>query len=440
MRISIFGSGYVGLVTGACLAELGNEVICCDIDEAKILKLTKGEVPFYEPGLQEVVSRNIGAGRLTFTSQAEEAIIEQEIIFIAVSTPSLQGGQADTSAVLAVAKKIGELLTNDRAVVVSKSTVPLGTNKLIKQIILEGLEKRNLKLNFAIASNPEFLRQGRAVEDFMVPDRIVVGVEEEWARNIMGTLYAPLTKNNHPIFFTDIASSEMSKYAANTFIASRISLMNELSQICEAVGADVEVVRQILGSDHRIGNKYIYPGLGYGGSCFPKDVQALANMAKNLNIDATLVNAIENVNLTQKTLFANKIAKELNPLKAKTIAIWGLSFKPNTDDMRSAPAIDIINILLQKGASIKAFDPVAMEAAKTIFGGKIQLAKDMYEALSEASALVLITEWAQFKEPDFEKIKSLLKSPIIFDGRNIYDPLRMKELGFSYTGIGRRRV
>ena len=437
MKISVFGTGYVGLVTGTCLSELGNEVTCCDIDENKITSLKNGQIPFFDPGLQEVASRNITSGRLKFTTNKEQAILGQNIIFIAVGTPPSSNGSADISAVEAVAKSIGDLLNEDNVIIVTKSTVPLGTSLLVKNIINEGLKNRSKHFIFDVVSNPEFLRQGRAVEDFMVPDRIVVGTNETWVKPIIENLYAPLTKNGHPIFFTDLASSEMSKYAANTFIASRISLMNELSQICEAVGANIETVREILGSDHRIGNKYIYPGVGYGGSCFPKDVQALAAIAKGLNLDATLVNAIESVNASQKIRFAQKIINTIKEPKNKTIAIWGLAFKPSTDDMRSAPSVDIINILLEKGCKISAFDPVANETAKKVFGNKIVLCSEMYEALEGSDALAVITEWPQFKEPDFEKIKQLLSKPIIFDGRNIYSPERLKKLEISYFSVGR---
>lgn len=440
MKISIFGTGYVGLVTGACFADLGNEVTCCDIDETKLAKLKEGQVPFYEPGLGEVVTRNIEAGRLKFTVEPDTAVQSAEIIFLAVGTPPKADGSANISAVLDVAKSIGKNLKNNRVIIVTKSTVPLGTSGEIKKIINRELGVRKADLEFAVVSNPEFLRQGKAVEDFMVPDRIVVGAEEEWAKEVLQTLYSPLTKNGHPIYFTDLATSEVSKYAANTFIASRISLMNELSQVCEAVGADVEMVRQILGSDNRIGSKYIYPGVGYGGSCFPKDVQALASMAKNLGLDATLVTAIETVNLSQKRRFAQRIISELSDVKNKTIAIWGLSFKPQTDDMRSAPSIDIIEALLKAGAKIKAYDPVASELAKKIFGSRIEIESDMYGALEGAAALAVVTEWPQFKEPDFEKIKTLLEKPVIFDGRNIYEPSRMKALGIKYISVGRQTV
>lgn len=440
MKIGIFGAGYVGLVTGAALAELGNEVVCCDVDVKKIKGLLKKRVPFYESGLREIVSRNQRSGRLKFTSLPKSAVLNRDIIFIAVGTPAKPNGQTETSFVLAVAKTIGGLLANNNTIVATKSTVPLGFNSLIKQTILSRLKARGLNISLAVVSNPEFLRQGRAIKDFMKPDRVVVGVEEKWAKNIMAKLYAPLTKNGHPIFFTDLASSEISKYAANTFIASRISLINELSRICEAVGADVEIVRQILGSDSRIGSRYIYPGIGYGGSCLPKDVRALANIAKRVNLDATLIKAVENVNKEQKTRFARMIINQLRPIKGKTVAVWGLSFKPRTDDMRGAPAVDIINALLRSGAKIQAFDPVARDTAKRIFGNKITITNNMYGALKNAAALAVVTEWPDFEKPDFEKIKTLLNRPLIYDGRNIYDPTHMKELGFHYISIGRPKI
>ena len=437
MKISTFGAGYVGLVTSSCLAELGNEVICCDTVTEKINKLKNGQIPFFEPGLEELTGRNQKAGRLTFTTEPKDAIEKSEIIFIAVGTPSLPDGSADVSAVFAVAESIGKFLQRPRTIIVTKSTVSLGTTPKVREIIKQQLQKRGVDIDFAVVNNPEFLRQGRAVEDSMVPDRIVIGASELWAQEIMKNLYTPLIKNGHPILFMDLASSEITKYAANTFVASRISLMNELSQLCEAGGADIELVRQALGTDHRIGSHYIYPGVGYGGSCFPKDIKELAATTKKLGLPAFMVDAIEAVNEKQKQLFASKILENLKTVKDKKIAVWGLSFKPNTDDMRCAPSIEIISALLGQGAKISAFDPVATDTAKKVFDDKIELCGEMYEPLKNADALVLITEWPQFKEPEFDKIKSLLKTPIIFDGRNIYSPKRMKELGFGYFSIGR---
>ncbi len=438
MKISIFGTGYVGLVTGACFAELGNHVLCCDIDPEKIAKLKKGEVPFYEPGLAEIVERNIREQRLLFSTSPEEAASYGELLFIAVGTPSKTDGEADLQYVYNVAETIGNVITENDRIVVTKSTVPIGTSDEVKKIIQDAITKRNARINFAVVNNPEFLREGKAVEDFMVPDRVVVGVEESWAKEILTTLYAPLTKNGHPIFFMDTRSSEMTKYASNTLIAARISLINEIAQICELVGADIESVRAAMGADKRIGSQYLYPGVGYGGSCFPKDVQALAFLAKKNNHPATLVEAIETVNEAQKKAFASKIIKNIGAVSGKTVAVWGLSFKPKTDDMRSAPSVDVINILIAQGAKITAYDPVAIQAAQKVFGGKISYATEMYDALKGADCLVVFTEWSQFKEPDFENMKKLLKQPLVFDGRNIYDPERMKELGFVYYGIGRK--
>ena len=440
MKISTFGAGYVGLVTSSCLAELGNRVVCCDTSTEKIQKLRAGQIPFFEPGLEELAFRNQKAGRLAFTTDPKEAIEQSEIIFIAVGTPSLPDGSADISAVFNVAKSIGQFLKNGRVIIVTKSTVSLGTTPKVRGIIKKALEKRGMDLEFAVVNNPEFLRQGRAVEDSMVPDRIVIGAAEAWAKETIKNLYTPLIKNGHPIIFMDLASSEITKYAANTFIASRISLMNELAQLCEKGGADIELVRRALGTDHRIGSHYIYPGVGYGGSCFPKDIKELAVTAKKLGLPASMVDAIEAVNEKQKQLFSSKITAGLKSVKGKKIAVWGLSFKPNTDDMRCAPSIDIIKSLQKQGAKVSAFDPVATQTAKSVFGDKIEYCKEMYQPLKGAAALVLVTEWPQFKEPDFEKIKNLLVKPVIFDGRNIYSPDRMKSLGFNYFSIGRPTV
>lgn len=438
MKITIFGAGYVGLVTGTCLSELGNEVLICDIDERKIEKLSKGTTPFYEPGLNELIERNIKESRLIFTNDPKEAVNFGKIIFIAVGTPPKENGEADLSFVFNVAKNIGQNLKEKGVVVITKSTVPVGTTKEVSEIIKNEIKSRNSNLNFYIANNPEFLREGKAVEDFMIPDRLVIGVEDTTAKNILEQLYSPLTKNGHLIFFMDILSSEMTKYASNTFIAARISLINELAQICEKTGADIEMVRAAVGSDKRIGNRYIYPGIGYGGSCFPKDIQALSTIAKKFGVPTPMTDAIEQVNENQKSLFAKKIISSIP--KAKKIAVWGLAFKPDTDDMRAAPSIEVINALLEQNLDIHAFDPVAHETAKNIFGEKITYGQDMYSILENADALILITEWSQFKEPDFNKIKNLLKTPLIFDGRNIYSPSHMSKHGFTYHSVGRSSV
>ena len=440
MKLSIFGVGYVGLVSGACFAELGNEVLCCDIDEEKIKILNKGEVPIYEPGLKELVERNVGEKRLFFTSDPEEAVRLGEILFIAVGTPQKDYGAPDLKYVHDVAKIIGENLDKERKIIVNKSTVPAGTAGEVKSIIAEELKKRGANFDFAVVSNPEFLKEGDAINDFMKPDRVVVGVDEEWARKIMEELYLSLTKNGHPIYFMDTASSEMSKYAANALLAAKISFINQIANLCEIVGADVEEVRKAVCADKRIGHHFLYPGIGYGGSCFPKDVQALSALAKKFGYTANLIEAIETVNNEQKEKFAKKIIQELGDLDGKKIAIWGLSFKPNTDDMRSAPSINIIERLLAKGARISAYDPAALSEARKIFNNRVEYVSDMYECLRSAEALVLATEWPQFKEPDFARMKKLLKSPIIFDARNIYSLQRMKELGFKYISVGRQAV
>jgi len=440
MKISVFGAGYVGLVTGACFADLGNEVLCCDVDPEKIKKLNSGQSPFYEPGLSEMAARNTGEKRLRFSTEAAETVRFGEVIFIAVGTPPKPTGEADLSYVYAVAESIGRHLDKDDAVVITKSTVPVGTTMEVKKKITAALKTRGVDFKFSVASNPEFLREGKALEDFMIPDRVVVGIEDEQGREVMDKLYFPQTKNGHPLYFLDIASSEMAKYASNTFIAARISLINEISQICEAVGADIEKVRSAVGADKRIGQKYIYPGVGYGGSCFPKDIQALSAIAKKHGIEALVTDAIEAVNERQKSGFAEKIITHLKNTGGRKLAVWGLSFKPHTDDMRAAPALDVIDGLLSAGFTVSAYDPVAMENAKNILKDKVIFAPEMYAALEDADALAIITEWPQFKEPDFTKIKQLLKTPTIFDGRNIYEPKRMKTLGFTYISVGRPQV
>ncbi len=438
MRISFFGTGYVGLVTAACFAELGNNVLACDIDESKIARLKQGEIPIYEPGLQEIVKRNFKEGRLKFTTDAAEAAKFGEVIFVAVGTPSNGDGSPDMKYIYSAVDAIGENLTGDKKIIILKSTVPVGTSAKVRQRIADQLAARGEKADFEVVSNPEFLKEGDAIADFTHPDRIVVGAEKDWAKDKIAELYQPITKPGHPIFFMDNASAEMAKYAANTFLAARISLMNQLAHIAEELGADIEEVRKTLAADQRIGRHFLYSGVGYGGSCFPKDVQALAATARRAGIDAALVEAIEKTNMNQRQRFAKKIIANLDGAKGRKIAVWGLAFKPKTDDMRQAPAKEIIEALLAAGASVSAYDPMAAAEAKKIFGDKISYAPDMYAALEGADALVVITEWAQFREPDFNKMAELLKAKIVFDGRNIYEPARMKELGFRYFGVGRK--
>lgn len=425
-------------MSGACFAELGNEVLCCDINEEKIKNLNSGEIPIYEPGLKEIIERNSKQGRLKFSADSKEAVKFGDILFIAVGTPQKYYGAPDLKYVHDVAEVIGENLDKERKIIVNKSTVPAGTAKEVKNIVAEELKRRGMNFDFAVVSNPEFLKEGDAINDFMKPDRVVVGVEEEWARKIMEELYSPLTKNGHPIFFMDAVSSEMSKYAANALLAAKISFINQIANLCEITGADVEEVRRAISADKRIGHHFIYPGIGYGGSCFPKDVQALAVLAKKFGYTAHLIEAIEAVNNEQKEILAKKIINEMGDLDDKKIAVWGLSFKPQTDDMRSAPSINIIERLLAKGAKIFAYDPAAILEARKIFNNRVEYVLEMYDCLKAAEALVLITEWPQFKEPDFNKMKKLMKNPVIFDGRNIYSPARMKELGFKYISVGRQ--
>lgn len=438
MKISVFGVGYVGLVTGACFSELGNEVLCLDIDQKKIGDLEKGIIPIYEPGLENIVKRNFSEKRLRFTTNIEKAVDFGEIIFIAVGTPQKDYGHADLKFIYEVAETIGDFLKEDQKIIVTKSTVPVGTNKEVAEIISNRLKERGVNFEFANISNPEFLKEGDAIDDFMKPDRIVIGTNKDWAKEKMEALYSPLVKNGHPIFFMDLLSAEMSKYAANTMLAAKISFINQIANLCEIVGADVEEVRKAICADKRIGPHFLYSGPGYGGSCFPKDVQALSALAKKHGYTAHLIEAIETVNEAQKDLVARKIIKRFGNLEDKKVAVWGLAFKPNTDDMRCAPSINLIEKMLAKGAKVSAYDPIAEEEAKKIFGKRIEYASTMYSCLENADTLVIITEWPQFKEPDFKKIKNLLKNPVVFDARNIYSPSRMKELGFEYFSIGRQ--
>jgi len=438
MNITIVGTGYVGLVTGACFAEVGINVTCVDIDSQKIENLKKGILPIYEPGLEEIVERNFNVGRLNFSTSIANVLKDTEVIFIAVGTPPDEDGSADLKHVLNVAKEIGEHM-DKYLLVVTKSTVPVGTANKVKCTIQEELNKRNLNIDFDVASNPEFLKEGAAVDDFLKPDRIVVGVESKKAEQIMQRLYKPFTLNGHPVIFMDIPSAEMTKYAANAMLATKISFMNDLANLCEILGADINMVRKGIGSDPRIGNKFIYPGVGYGGSCFPKDVKALIKTAEENNYTMRILKAVEDVNNDQKLILYKKVKKYFNnQLKNKNIAIWGLSFKPKTDDMREAPSLSIINNLLNDGCKIKAYDPVAMNEAKRKLGNKIEYAKDMYDTLIDADSLLLITEWPEFRFPNFNVIKKLMRKHVIFDGRNIFDAKELEALEFEYFCIGIR--
>jgi UDPglucose 6-dehydrogenase len=441
MKLSVFGVGYVGLVTAACFAELGNEVLACDIDEKKIAALRAGVIPIYEPGLEEIVKRTVAAGLLKFTTDPAEASEFGEIIFVAVGTPSAEDGRPDMKYVHVVAGTIGEHLSAARKIIVMKSTVPVGTSGETRAILEEKLKARGAdvaQLEFAVVSNPEFLKEGDAIRDFMKPDRVVVGVKEDWAKEKMAELYAPFSKDGYLVIFTDPASSEMSKYAANAMLASKISFMNQIAELCEAVGADVEEVRKAIAADTRIGQHFLYPGVGYGGSCFPKDVQALVALAHDKGVPVDMIEAVEAINERQKSRLVSRAKEILGDMAGKRIAMWGLAFKPNTDDMRAAPSISIIESLLASGAKVTAYDPVAMDEAKKTLGDRVDYAADMYECLKGADALFVVTEWTQFREPDFEKVAALLKTKNIFDGRNIYDPAKMRELGFAYVSVGRK--
>jgi UDPglucose 6-dehydrogenase len=439
MKIAIIGVGYVGLVTGSCFAEMGVNVVGVDIDKQKIDKLNNNIIPIYEPGLAEMIERNRNENRLIFTTNLEEHIDDCKIVFIAVGTPPNEDGSADLQHVLAVAKQIGQLI-NNYTIIVVKSTVPIGTSFKVKNVIQNELEKRNLssEVDFDIVSNPEFLKEGDAIKDFMSPDRVVIGFETEKAKNVMEQLYKPFTLNNYRILFMDIASAEMTKYASNAMLATRISFMNEIAGLCELVGADINNVRRGMGSDKRIGNKFLYAGCGYGGSCFPKDVKALINIGKEYNYPMHVVNAVDSVNNKQKLILVDKILKEFdNNIKDKTIAIWGLSFKPETDDIREAPSIVIIKELIKNKAKVVVYDPMAMDLVRNIFGNKIEYADDMYEMLNDVDSLVLVTEWKNFRIPNWKIIKSKMRGNLIFDGRNIYDKDEVLSYGLRYIGIGR---
>lgn len=437
MKITVVGTGYVGLVSGTCFADVGIDVVCVDIDSNKIEKLKNGIIPIYEPGLEELVKRNHANGRLTFTTDLGEAIQDSEVVFIAVGTPPGEDGSADLSYVLGVAREIGEKMT-DYLVVATKSTVPVGTGVKVKAEIAKSLANRNSNLEFSVASNPEFLKEGAAVEDFLKPDRIVIGTEDKRAEEFMHRLYKPFQLNGERMVYMDIPSAEMTKYTANAMLATKISFMNDIANLCERVGADVNMVRRGIGSDPRIGNKFIYPGVGYGGSCFPKDVKAIIRTAKQFGYELKVLQAVEDVNDAQKYVLVQKVKKHFGEnLKGMTFAMWGLSFKPNTDDMREAPSLVIIDELRKLGAKVKAYDPVAMEHAEEFYlGDKITYCKDAYEACNDADALLLVTEWAEFRMPSWEVISKLLKNKVVFDGRNIYDAKYLNEEGFQHYGIG----
>jgi UDPglucose 6-dehydrogenase len=432
MKITVIGTGYVGLVTGTCFAETGNKVTCIDIDKAKVDKLSSGQITIYEPGLEKIFLRNTKEGRLVFTTNLEEVLEASEIIFLALPTPPGADGSADLKYVLGVADQLGKLITGYK-VIVNKSTVPVGTADKVRAAIA-----KNYKGEFDVVSNPEFLREGVAVDDFMKPDRVVIGTKSEQAKKVMTELYAPFVRQGNPLIFMDERSSELTKYAANSFLATKISFMNEIAQLCERMGADVDMVRRGIGSDDRIGKRFLFPGIGYGGSCFPKDVQALVKSSNEVNYDFEILKAVEKVNALQKLHLVNKInAYFKNDLQGKKIALWGLAFKPNTDDIRDAPAIDMINALTAAGATITAYDPEAMPNVKNKIGDKIKYATNQYEALAAADILVIATEWSEFRTPDFEIIEKELPSKVIFDGRNLFDVAKMKEMGYHYESIGR---
>jgi UDPglucose 6-dehydrogenase len=436
MKITIIGTGYVGLVTGACLSDVGIDVTCVDIDQNKIDRLKNGILPIYEPGLEEIVVRNYKEGRLSFSTDLGDAIRSSEAAFIAVGTPPGEDGSADLKYVLAVADQIGKTMT-DYLLVITKSTVPVGTAEKVRGAVSNALDLRNVDFHFDVASNPEFLKEGAAIDDFMKPDRIVVGVDSDDAQKIMDKLYRPFTLNGHPVIFMDIPSAEMTKYAANAMLATKISFMNDIANLCEKMGADVNWVREGIGSDPRIGNKFIYPGIGYGGSCFPKDVKALARTGRENGHTMRILEAVEAVNDDQKSVLFNKINAYFGGnLKGRTIAFWGLSFKPNTDDMREAPSIVLANLLIQAGAHVRAYDPAAMQEAKHDLGDTITYCQSDMDAVKGADALALITEWTEFRVPNWENVGTAMKTKVVFDGRNLYRSAIEAEAGFDYYGLG----
>lgn len=437
MKIAIVGTGYVGLVTGTCFAEMGVDVTCVDVQEEKILNLKKGIIPIYEPGLEDLVHKNYEAGRLHFTTDLCEVLDDVEVVFSAVGTPPDEDGSADLHYVLEVARTIGRNMTH-YTLVVTKSTVPVGTARKVKDAIRAELAARSLDIPFDVASNPEFLKEGNAVDDFMKPDRVVVGVESEQAKVLMEKLYKPFMMNNYRLLFTDIPSAEMIKYAANSMLATRISFMNDIANLCELVGADVNMVRQGIGSDSRIGSKFLYPGCGYGGSCFPKDVKALIKTAEKAGYEMRVLKAVEEVNASQKELLFKKLSKHFGgDLSGKRVALWGLAFKPETDDMREATSLVLMDLLLGAGASVKVYDPIAMGECRRRIGDRVEYAKDMYDAVVDADALLLVTEWKEFRVPSWEVVKRVMKGNVVVDGRNIYDALELQSWGFVYNCIGR---
>ena len=435
MNIAVIGTGYVGLVTGTCFAETGNDVICVDIDSAKIQSLKDGKVPIYEPMLDMIFERNIKQGRLMFTTELKEAVDNASIIFLALPTPPQEDGSADLSYVLGVAEELGKLI-KDYKVVVNKSTVPIGTTEKVKEKIALGTDAE-----FDVVSNPEFLKEGFAVEDFMKPERVIIGTSSEKAKQIMLDLYRPFVMQGNPILFMDERSAELTKYAANSFLATKISFMNEIASLCEKIGANVDAVRIGIGSDSRIGKRFLFPGIGYGGSCFPKDVKALSKISADADSNLRILDAVMQINATQKTIITQKIKSYYKGgLEGKTFGVWGLAFKPNTDDMREAPSIDIIEDLLQGGASVKVFDPAAMETAKSILGEKVEYSDNLYAAIENVDALIIATEWTVFRTPSFSKMKTLMKDNVIFDGRNLFDLDLMSRKGFYYNSIGRKII
>ncbi len=431
MRIAVIGTGYVGLVAGTCFADSGNDVVCVDIDEKKIQGLREGRLPIYEPGLDELVSRNVKEGRLAFSTNLPDAVGKAQVVFIAVGTPEGESGDADLQYVLKAAADIGKAM-KQYTVIVDKSTVPVGTADKVRAAVA-----KETSVPFDVVSNPEFLKEGAALDDFLKPDRVVIGCESEKARTLMGELYAPYVRTENPLVFMDTRSAELTKYAANAMLATRISFMNDVAALCEKVGADVDLVRKGMGADSRIGYPFLFPGVGYGGSCFPKDVKALVATAREFGLELDLLRAVERTNERQKKLLVQKATKHFGDVAGRHFAVWGLAFKPKTDDMREAPAVEVIEGLLGKGATVAAFDPVATEVARRRFGSRVKFT-GMYDTLQGADALVVVTEWNEFRHPDFDRIKSALKQPVIFDGRNVYAPERMRSLGFTYYGVGRR--
>ncbi len=431
MKIAVIGTGYVGLVTGACFAGSGNNVLCVDIDAEKIESLRRAEVPFFEPGLDEIVRNNIDEGRLSFTTDIARAVRESFLIFIAVGTPQAQDGEADITSVLSVARSIG-LSMDGYKVIVTKSTVPVGTTEKVRDTI-----KSLTDQEFGVASNPEFLKEGAAVEDFLKPDRVVIGVDDESVGSVLRELYSPFMRSADRTIVVSIRSSEMSKYASNAMLATRISFMNDIANLCELLGANVSEVRSVMGSDSRIGRYYLYPGIGYGGSCFPKDVKALEKMARDVGYEPMVITAVDCVNFAQRERFFNKIAGFFGDLQGRRIAVWGISFKPNTDDIREAPSLYVIDRLLAAGCSVAVHDPASMRNASAVLKDRVDYVESYYDACEDADAIVINTEWSQYRQPNFERMRELMKTPIVFDGRNIYDPAKLKSLGFTYFGIGR---